>query len=173
MKNMKMTIARALKEKNRIVGRIKQVLALISSENVRYFNMDLPQGTACDENQVKTFIEACDARRKVDVAALEAEWKSLEEKLVRVKLAIQKANQGALETLVRLQEAKSHIVSLSSYFGQNEQAVDRINAEAVRVTSVKFDKSYVLSEVEKYTNLVNELQDKIDEYNAMTQIELD
>lgn len=165
---MKMSIARALKEKNRLVGKINQVKNLLNVENLKSFTVTLKEG---QQYASAKLIEACDAKRKVDVKALESEWKNLEEKLIQLKVAIQKANAGALETLVRLQEAKSHLTQIDQIrFGENEVSESYNNR--VQGVSVVFGQEYQLAEKEKYTNLVNELQDKIDEYNATVQVEL-
>lgn len=163
-----MTIARALKEKNRLVGKINQVRNLICSENVKQFTIRLKEGQILEANKA---ISECDAKRKVDVAKLEAEWKELEERLVCLKVAIQKANSGALDTLVRLQEAKSHLSQVDQVRYGESQAFENGQGLATVVTSV-LGQEYQLAEKEKYTNLVNELQDKIDEYNATTQVEV-
>lgn len=166
---MKMSIARALKEKNRLVGKINQIRALLGSENVKAFSVQVKEGQPYDAEQL---VASCDAKRKVDVLALEAEWKSLEEKLICLKIAIQKANSGALDTLVRLQEAKSHLSQIDQIrYGETD--VSDAYQGRLQVVTAKLGQEYQLAEKEKYTNLVNELQDKIDEYNATVQVEIE
>jgi len=165
---MKMSIARALKEKNRLVGKINQVRNLLNAENVKTFSVQVKDGEQYDEEKL---IAACDGKRKVDVKALEVEWKTLEEKLIQLKVAIQKANSGAIETLVRLQEAKSHLTQINEIrYGENEVS-ENYNGRVTGI-SAALGQEYELAEKTKYTNLVNELQDKIDEYNATTQVEV-
>lgn len=165
---MKMSIARALKEKNRLVGRINQVRSLLSSENVKIFTVSVGEGERPDYDAMR---KECEAKRRVDVAALEMEWKALKERLAELKIAIQKANAGAIDVLVRLQEAKSHLAEIDQIqYGEND--VSDMGCGRYRVCSAVFGQEYQLSEKKKYGDLVNELQDRIDEYNASTQVEI-
>lgn len=163
---MKMTIARALKEKNRIVGKINTVRATVMRENAK-------SGVFATDSDISEadMVKAVDSKRRTDVKALEAEWKALEERLVAVKTAIQKANVGAIETLVRLQEAKSHLAQLDSWRG-GEPGCAIIGNGSTCCTTVALDPDYEAIEKEKYTDLVNKLQDEIDEYNAVTTAEI-
>ena len=165
---MKMSIAKALKEKNRLVGKINQVRSLLNAENIKTFSFQIKDGEQYNEEKL---IAACDGKRKVDVKALEAEWKTLEERLIRLKVAIQKANSGAIETLVRLQEAKSHLTQIDSIRYGESGISENFNGRVIGI-SAALGQEYELAEKTKYTNLVNELQDKIDEYNATTQVEV-
>ena len=72
---------------------------------------------------------------------------------------------------MRLQEAKSHLTQINEIrYGENE--VSENYSGRVTGISAALGREYELAEKTKYTNLVNELQDKIDEYNATTQVEV-
>ena len=82
---MNVTLARALKEKNRIAGRLRKAQELVKKENRK----------------------AAGSPRAVDVAATFAEAERLSALLAAVKAAIAKANDGIIATIVELEETKS------------------------------------------------------------------
>jgi len=161
----KISIARALKEKSRLVGEINRIRQLIITENIKRVNIQVPEGKAfggLTEEDIKRV-------RAVDVTELEAQWKALEEKLITLKTAIVKANAEAAETLVRLQEAKSHLAQVGQ-IGYREGIVQQYDGITVVDHSV-LKQAYVLAEQKAYTDLVNKLQDDIDDFNARTFID--
>ena len=81
------TIARALKEKNRVAGRLAKARQLVNKENSK--EKKVPRG--------------------VDVKAVYAEAKTLRDRLVAIKTAIAVANQPIVGRIVELAEVKSEI----------------------------------------------------------------
>ena len=90
MKKM-VTIARALKEKNRVAGRLAKARQLVATEN-------------SNEKKIP---------RRVDVAAVREEARTLAERLVAIKSAIAAANAPVVGTIIELDETKSAIAWLN------------------------------------------------------------
>ena len=91
MKKM-VSIARALKEKNRVAGRLAKTREQVGKENSKEKKM--PRG--------------------VDVKAAYAEAKTLRDRLVAIKTAIVVANQPIVGKIVELAEVKSEIAYLNT-----------------------------------------------------------
>ena len=85
------TISRALKEKNRVAGRLAKARKLIDAENSKEKN----------------------GPRRVDVAAVRDEARALAERLVAIKSAIAVANAPIVGKIIELDEAKSAIAWLN------------------------------------------------------------
>ena len=85
---MQITLAKALKEKNRIVGEINKLWTLVSKEN------------SCWETHTRS-IDVKETMKTVDF---------LTEKLIELKTKIGKANEGILEYMYSLEECKNLIL---------------------------------------------------------------
>lgn len=155
---MNMTIARGLKEKNRLAGRI----ADLQRKLVRYNRYEKGKEQDLDAKEL--------------MVALQDEWAYL----INLKTRIAVANAGIAEKLVRLSEAKSELAFWSNFsnagpaestddFGVYDTNLCRTVTVPKTMISV-FTSKYILEQVERVTKLVEMLQDEIDDYNAKTQV---
>jgi hypothetical protein len=152
-----MNIAFALKEKNRITGRIKKLQTQI--ENSNFYKSDQPP----------------DLDSKVLLIKLQEEWAYL----IDLKTKIAKANIGIADKLIRLAEAKAELTfwnhmtkysqkaettSMRSYYidGSSVQVPETIIST---ITSME-----VLTNIDKVQSIIETLQDEIDVYNGTTKI---
>lgn len=152
-----MNIAQALKEKNRISGRIVKIQNLILKYNRRLSN----------EASVENVTEL---------------WQNLlteKANLVKIKTLIQRANKIISEDLVNLAEAKAMISYLSSLEtvsgvgGKTEQIYDRKTGERSQseyTIEYAFDVKEIRSKISEYQAIVEDLQDRIDNFNATTLV---
>ena len=148
---MNVTLARALKEKNRIAGRLAKAQQLIRKENRK----------------------VAGSPRSVDVAAALAEAERLSALLVQVKAAIAKANDGIVAAIVELEEVKSLISFVESVPCDEDVEVDRDYHGAVeRRWEVSLHKPELMAKVDALQKRADALQDALDEYNATTRVDL-
>ena len=147
---MKVSIARALKEKSRLAGRIHTIQDVLNKENSQIVG----------------------STRSVDIKALYAQIKELMERMVAIKAAIAKANGPVVGLLVELEEAKSMIGFLSKL--NTDEAADEgsYNRASVKREAI-IRQSDVLLEVDAYQQRVNALQDELDEFNVKTMVDID
>ena len=149
----KVPLARALREKNRVAGRLREIRGLISKENSK------------DKRQV----------RKIDVRGLLQEEEMLHRRLVEIKSTIALANQGVVKKIIELDEAKSEVAwwtGIDTTDGVNESGTGygvtrEKEYEAIVNQSEILEKSAVMK------RRIESLQDEIDEFNAMTRIEIE
>ena len=149
----KIPLARALREKNRVAGRLREIRGLISKENSK------------DKRQV----------RKIDVRGLLQEEEMLHRRLVEIKSTIALANQGIVKKIIELDEAKSEVAwwtGIDTTDGVNESGTGygvtrEKEYEAIVNQSEILEKSAVMK------RRIESLQDEIDEFNAMTRIEIE
>ena len=148
---MNVSLARALKEKNRIAGRLRKAQELVKKENRK----------------------VAGSPRTVDVAATLAEIERLSALLAAVKAAIAKANDGIVASIVELEEVKSMIAFLGSVNTDDEVEVERDYRGTVER---RWDVVLRQPEIQAKTTALQEradaLQDALDEYNAKTRVEL-
>ena len=148
---MLITLAQALKEKNRIAGEIRNLWNLVQSEN------------ACWETH----------SRSIDIAETMQTIHLYTEKLIELKTKIGKANEGNLANMYALEEYKSQISCYGHidtaeevrYLGENE---DRMLTKTCVIKN-----SDVLKLQKQLQIKCNHLQDELDEYNATHKIEFD
>ena len=148
----KVTIARALKEKNRIAGRLAKAREQIGKENSR--DKKVPRG--------------------IDVAETFAQSKVLRDRLIAVKSAIAIANQPIVAKIIELDEVKSEIAYLNGLNVKEGVFVEsnygsRVESEIDAVIR----KPQVLEEIAALQTRADRLQDDIDEFNAMTKVEIE
>ncbi len=146
------TIARALKEKNRLAGRLAQIRALIGKENSREKNV--PRG--------------------IDVQASFEVAKVLKQRLVDVKAAIAAANKPIVAKIVELDEMKAEIAWLNGL--ETREGVFK-QANYGGIVTEEYDavikKADLLEELKKLQKRADELQDALDEFNASTKVEIE
>ncbi len=151
MKN-RVTVARALKEKNRVAGRLAKALNLVSRENSQDSNV--PRG--------------------VDVDATYAQAKELRQRLVETKTAIALANQPIVGKIIELEEIKSEISYLNGLDVKEGVFVSNsYNSTVTNEYSAVIKKQQVLEEVERLQSRADRLQDELDEFNALTKVEIE
>ena len=164
---MKMSIARALKERKRIIGEMNTLYNRINTSN-------MVQMTVCivDGKYDKPTEEDFAKRRHVSPSKCMEEWHDLHKKLIVLKTALHNANCGIAEKLVRLSEMKAElnfVESMTMYSGSEESF---INENTVRITDVVFDVEWITKRQDELRKEINELQDVIDEYNATHYIDV-
>ena len=135
------SIARALKEKSRIAGRIHTLTDVINHEN------SLAEGST----------------RSVDLRETFAQVKTLTEQLIGIKAAIAKGNQGAIDKIVELGEVKSIIGFLNRL--DTSEALQESYSKHVKLEAA-IRKADVLIEVDAYQRRANAIQDELDDFNA-------
>jgi len=141
-----MNINQALKEKNKIAGKIATLKTRISSSNVRL------QGNNMNYN----------------VKELIAEYNDQVENLIVIKEKISRATQGIIHKILLMGELKGLISLLKSMDVRSGKQVSYSDVETVYLTQineVQRDKM-----VEDYEERIFLLQDDIDMYNASTKI---
>ncbi len=148
---MNVSLARALKEKNRIAGRLRKAQELVKKENRK----------------------VAGSPRAVDVAVTLAEAERLSAQLAAVKAAIAKANDGIVASIVELEEVKSMIAFLGSVNTDDEVEVERDYRGTVeRRWDVAIRQPEILAKTTALQERADALQDALDEYNAKTRVEL-
>lgn len=153
-----MNIAKALKEKNRITGRIAKLQGQIYKYN-RYNEGKNPDFDSRDL-----------------LKSLQEEWAHL----INLKTKIALANVGIAEKLIRLSEAKAELKFWTSFIccGPKEETTEDIDYNYVtkesqvktKVVISNIPSIEVANNVERVQKLVETLQDEIDDFNATTQI---
>ena len=153
---MKMTISRALKEKNRIAGRISKLQKQVE-ENNRY-----------DSNKTPDF-DSC-----VLLEELQTEWAHL----IDLKTKIAKANVGIADKLIQLTEAKAELTFWNNFHcaGQASESYDKneyISGQYVTKKGVmhsSITSKQVIEHRERVQKLIENLQDDVDDFNSKTII---
>ena len=148
----KITLAQALKEKNRLAGEIRRLWGLFQSEN------------SCMENHT----------RSIDVAKTLQTIEHYTAKLIELKTKIGKENAGNLQNMYRLEEAKNRMAKLNETNGSDddEREYTRDTYHYVKRTAI-FNEAKLLDMKRKLQIECNGLQDKLDAYNALHSIEFD
>ena len=146
------TLAQALKEKNRLAGEISQLWTLFQNEN------------SCLE----------DHTRPIDVAKTLQTIEHYTAKLVELKTKIGTANAGNLKNMYMLEEAKNRMAKLNETNGNedDEREYTRDTYHYVKRTAV-FNEEKLLEMKRRLQIECNALQDKLDAYNALHKIEFD
>lgn len=153
MKTVTMTLARALKEKNRVAGRLAIVRGRIHRLNS--WEEDI-------------------APREGDVQALDAEASQLQQRLIAIKSAIAVANVKIAEKLISLSETKSEIEYVKGIPTKAGTFIDVTygGAHITHTFTTVLSNQAVIQRCEELQAKIEQLQDEIDEYNALTQVEI-
>lgn len=146
---MKVTLARALKERSRIAGKLKRNFAIINKEN------SVIRGN----------------ERSFDLRAIYAECLELYRKLIEIKQIIATANAPIVGKLVEMDEVKSLIAQLRSIdttVGYVNQGYGQTND----YMEVVFSASEMTAEADKLQERAEQLQDELDAFNALTKVDI-
>jgi hypothetical protein len=151
MKKM-VTIARALKEKNRVAGRLAKARQLVGSEN-------------SNEKKIP---------RRVDVVSVRDEARVLAERLIAIKTAIAVANEPIVGKIIELDEVKSAISWLNG-LNVREGVFEEANygGKVVKEYEAAIGKDDILKQVDALQRRADDLQDALDEFNASTKVEIE
>ena len=156
-----MNIAQALKEKNRIAGRLAALQGQLVKYN-RYRSDQIPV-----EDPLVTWEKILVEKARLN----------------QIKYQIQKANAGIAAELVYIAEAKVMLTFLTDRLQNAGNVGLRGRSELVynRATGDYSDSTYTIEygldaadlreQIEHYQKQIEDLQDKIDNYNAVTQID--
>ena len=146
---MKMTLARALKERCRIAGKLKMKIDIINSEN-----------SAIQGNE-----------RNFDLRAVYAECMELHRKLIQIKQIIAAANAPIVDKLVEMDEVKSMIARLRG-INTTTGLVERGYGQSDRYMEVVFSASEMTAEADRFQARAEQLQDELDAFNALTKVDI-
>ena len=152
---MEITLARALKYKNRLVGKISTVTSIASSKNSIIVGVE----------------------REVNVKELFDLRSKLVENLVALKVAISKANEPILPYIFKLSELKSYISVLRGIDTTHGKSNRTRSYIGVDVEPVVFESQIRFSAIEETISKSNKeidiIQEKIDQHNHLTKIDVD
>ena len=143
-----MNLAKALKSKNRLSQKIKELEIEIQTENSA----------------------RADADRKIDVAKLVGEHNNSVDNLIKLKVAIFVASTPMRETILRLGELKSKIMFLKG-INVTEGKVSNYGEGEIEY-SVIYDKINNKDEVKRCEDMIDNYQEQLDEFNHKTEIEI-
>ena len=148
----KVNLARALKEKNRVAGKLAQARTLVKQENSK--DIKLPRG--------------------IDVKAVYDEAQVLEARLIAIKTAIAVANAPIVSKIIELDEVKSAISWLNG-LNVREGVFEEANygGKVVKEYEAAIGKDDILKQVDALQRRADDLQDALDEFNASTKVEIE
>lgn len=147
---MKMSIARALKEKNRLAKEIERLWSAVQSEN------------SCLETH----------KRTADVNKAFETIKLYGTKLVELKTKIGNAYRGEMFRKIHLlDETKNRLAKLSNTNG-SEDSEESYRGTKITRTAV-FNDEMLLTMQRQLQGEANRLQDEIDSFNASTKIDFE
>jgi hypothetical protein len=142
-----MTLAKAMKKKNRLAQKIAKLQQEIIRENS----------------------DRVDNPRKIDVKKLMIELEGAIQELITLKVKIFEASAPVRKDIFKLSELKSSIIFFSSINTQ-EGKVDNYGTDKVTEFSAIFDKIWVKEKVKAFENKIDEIQDRLDKFNHTTEI---
>lgn len=147
------TLARALKLKNRLTGQVQVLGQRAVSHN------SFVTGTTNSYDTRKVF----------------AQYETTQSNLIEVKTKIQLANAAIQEKIVEIGELRSHIALLKSMnVTEGPQYIDRYGSDedATRDYTASIGKAERDATVESLEAEIDLLQDEIDTHNATTRVKL-
>ncbi|MBQ7189474.1 MAG: hypothetical protein IJR99_08685 [Kiritimatiellae bacterium] len=148
----KVTIARALKEKNRVAGRLAKARDLVNKENSK--DKKVPRG--------------------INVSETYALAKVLRDRLIAIKSAIAEANEPIVSKIIELDEIKSEIAYLNGLNVKEGKFIETNYGSRIELEiDVIISKQEVLDAVAALQARADQLQDELDEFNASTRIEIE
>lgn len=151
----KITLARALKIKNRLSGRFAQVTNDITTYN--------SQSVQVVEEKVQS--------PEVNVSELFDQREALRTALVKIKMLIAGANAGIQQAIYEIAEAKGDITFFAGLTTTHGFQASHYGPGGTQYVAFK-RKADVDAEKKRLESLVDTLQEKIDKHNHATQIEV-
>ena len=151
---MKISLARALKHKNRVIAKMRKIEADIQQNN-----------SVLVEAQPEIVIKEVMEKRAF-----------LEEHLVQLKLAIDVANESIKRHIYRLQEIKARIVFLTSISTQHGPSLSSNRwggDEAVHDYKAVLRKNEIDQMIAAAEADIDAMQEEVDHHNNITAIEID
>lgn len=145
---MKVTLAKALKVKNQVVGRVARL-----QQEVRAYN--------------RVIIEN---KNRYDVNAKYDELVHLSDDLVGLKRDIALANAPIQQDIIELAEAKSMLAVLQSI--PCDDGVEVLYEGAKIEYFAHLNLATIEAQQQKYKNRITSLQDRLDKHNSVTEIEV-
>ena len=145
---MKVTLAKALKERSRLAGRLKRNFEILSQENSKI------------SGSIRSF----------DLKALMAETMQMHAAIIRLKQIIAETNAPIAGRLAEMDEIKSIITQLNKI-----DVTEGIQARSYGETAtfdVVFPRAEILRYVETMQKRGEAIQDELDEFNVKTKVEL-
>ena len=146
---MKVTLARAPKERKRLAGKLRQYFQIINNENSAIRGSE----------------------RSFDLRALYALCQELHRKLIEIKRIIAAANAPIVDKLVEMDEVKSMIAQLRS-INTTVGYVNRGYGQTNDYMEVVFGASEITAEADKLQERAEQLQDELDAFNALTKVDI-
>jgi len=149
---MKMSLSKALKEKNRLVGKLSQKLAILTQEN----------------SKVKG------SERTFDLHVVFDEMMTLHKKVVQIKQIAAAANApiaGKLSELSELKGMIGMIKRIDTKVGIT-QSHGPFSDDSKHEYEAVLTAPFLLQQTEELEGKVEQLQDEIDEFNAKTVVEI-
>jgi hypothetical protein len=143
------SLARALKLKNRLAGRLARIDADFQNYN------SVPAGTD-----------------RPDLKALYAERYRLVALLIELKVALNAANQPMQRTIFELAEAKSLVALLSKVSTKHGRIVEGYQGIEVDYVA-EYRKGDIDREVRRLEVVIDRLQEQLDAFNHRTTISID
>jgi hypothetical protein len=148
-----LTLSKALSIKNRLAGRLSQARA-----NIEAYNSVLA-------GQKEGLVQAT-----VDVRAEYARFRKLQDGLIALKAAIQRANLPVYEDVLQLGELKG-VIQLLNGLNTKHGTEPGYNAVEFRCVA-EIKKPEALEMVRKLEAEIDAIQDKLNQFNASTRIEI-
>jgi hypothetical protein len=148
-----LTLAKALSVKNRLAGRLAQ-----ARSNIETYN------------SVLAGQRDGDVRAVVDVRAEYERLLALQEGLVAVKAAVQRANAPVYEDVLRLAEKKA-LVQMLSNLNTRHGTEPGFNGVEYRYSATIL-KPEALEMVRRLEGEIDRLQDRLNQYNATATVEV-
>jgi hypothetical protein len=146
---VEVTLARALKLKNRLAGRLAKLDNTFENYN------SVPAGAD-----------------RLDIKALYAERGQLVAQLIELKVAINAANQPVQRTIYELGELKSLVALLTRTSTKHGKVVEGYHGNEIEYVA-QFRKADVDREVRRLEVRIDRLQEQLDAFNHRTTISLD
>ena len=150
---MKVTIAKALKMKNRLVKKIRKCSDDIATYNQR------PAG----------------AEPQFDVRQAAEDRAEAIEKLLAVKLAVIEANGPVWFKILQMSELKGQIKSWQEVPHQHGKRFDKgsyLASSQVVEYAAEFQKAEIDKTIQLLEKMIDDIQDTLDTFNATTEIEI-
>jgi len=149
------SLSKALKYKKRVESTISRVSQDIQSYNVVVY----------EKNEKP--------EREVDIRRLQKDRKRLVDHLVAIKTSLMAANRPIYGDILRLAELKGTIAFLGRIATNHGPVLHQfIKGDIPRMQSAEIRKTEIDEQIVKLETEIDQIQDHLDEFNALTRIEI-